>query len=232
MLRLENIWFWYLRNNLLLENINFQINDNGILWIFGVSWIWKTTLLKIIGSIIKPDIWKIFFNENDILKYNNHNLSKYRNQKIWFAFQDFNLLDNFSVKQNINLPFTIWNIWKDKEWEKYLLEALSIEKLLYKKVTDISWWEKERVSIIKAMIHKPKILILDEPWSYLNDDLKNTLFDLVEEYSKENIIIFTSHNLETKTRFKLKKVYESNNINFESNNINFESNNINFESNK
>lgn len=217
MLKLENIWFWYKEWNMLLEDINFQINKNGILWIFWVSWIWKTTLLKIIGSIIKPNIWKVVFQEKNIFAYSINKISKYRNQNIWFAFQDFNLLNDFSVKQNINLPFTIWNIQRDKEWEKYLLNTLSIKKLINKKITNISWWEKERVSIVKAMIHKPKILILDEPWSYLNDDLKDILFNLIEEYSKNNIVIFTSHNIETKKKFKLKKVYSKNNIIFESN---------------
>jgi putative ABC transport system ATP-binding protein len=215
MLKLENISFWYKKNNLLFNKVNIQINDNGILWIFGVSWIWKTTLLKIIGSIIKPNTWKIYFNEENILKYNTNKLSKYRNKNIGFAFQSFNLLDNFSIKQNINLPFTIWTISKNKEWEKHLLETLNIKKLLDKKIINISWWEKERVSIIKAMVHQPNILILDEPWSYLNNELKEKLFNLIKEYSKKNLVIFTSHNLETKKKFNLNKIYENNNISFE-----------------
>ena len=194
MLKIKNLSHYFVKWNWLFKNINFEI-EKGAIWIFGPSGSWKSTLLKIIWSLIKPKSGEIIFDWKNIFKQNFKFIQKYRSQISWFAFQEFNLIDDLSVKENILLPFSInKNLKLDSQWMKYLLKTLQIENLLEKNLSLVSWGEKERISIAKSMIHKPKILFLDEPGSYLNDELKIQLYKLISEYSKENIVIIVSHD--------------------------------------
>ena len=157
------------------------------------------------------------YENNNIYNTKYRELSKYRNSSVWFAFQDFNLLDSFTVEENILLHFIIWKTEIDEDWKKYLCKYFEIEKLLDKKVSKISGWEKERVSIIKSIIHKPKILLLDEPWNSLNIELKNKLYTLINDYSKDNIVINILHDEYAKDFFELELIETFDNINFYSN---------------
>lgn len=210
MLKLENIKFWYSNILDLFSNVNFSINVWEIIWLYWPSWIWKTTLLKIIWWLIKPTNWNVFYNWKYVFDMDYSQLSKYRNQDIGFIFQNFNLLEDFKVEENLMLPFTISDksdIEFDAKWYDFLLNYFEIKKLIWKSISNISWWEKQRVSIIKALIHKPKVLLMDEPTTYLNIELTNKFFDLVKNYSKENICIFVSHDEITKEYFWLEKTY-------------------------
>lgn len=206
MIELKNIDFWFW-NNKIIDNLSLKIWKNKICAIYWPSGTGKTTLLNIIWWLIKPNKGELIF-ENKILYSQNFDfICKYRNATVWYAFQNFNLLNDFSVQQNLDLPFLIWNISKDKDFEKYLIKFLEVKKLLNKKISIISWGERERISIIKSMIHKPKILLLDEPWTYLNKDLQNKIYDLMIEYTKNYwTVIFASHDEGTIDYFGLKQL--------------------------
>ena len=203
MLEIRDISYSY-ENLKIFENISFSI-EKGIIWIFWPSGSWKTTFLKTVWWYIKPLSWGIFLNWKNI----KDNILNYRKQN-WFHFQDYNLLD-LDVKTNLQLPFIIWKQTKDENWINYLLEYFEIWKLLNKNINQISWWEKERVSIVKAFANKPHITFLDEAWSALDKRLKDKLLKFIKNYSKENIIFFVSHDESIKKYFNLDKiVYKGN----------------------
>jgi len=198
MLDINNISYFY-KTNKIFENISFSVKK-WIILITWPSWSGKTTFLKTIWWYINPTFWSVFFEKKNIWK----DIVNYRKNN-WFHFQDYNLLD-LNVNTNINLPFIIWKHKKDINWITYLLEYFEIWKLIYKDINTISWWEKERVSIINAFAIKPKIVFLDEAWSALDKRLKNKLFEFINNYWKENIIFLVTHNKDIKKCFEINKI--------------------------
>ena len=213
MLEIKDISFSH-KNKIFFENLNISLNQWDSLIICGISWSGKTSLLNILSSLKKTTKWDVCWKDKSIFNFGNSFLYSYRNQSVGVAFQDFRLIDDFSVVENINLPFLIWKNHKDQYWFDYLVKHLEIEKILDKKINSISWGEKERVSIIKSLVHKPEILMLDEPGTYLDKQLKYKLYSLIKEYSKHNINIIVSHDEDIIDFFWVEKILENKNLIF------------------
>lgn len=213
MLEIKDISFSH-KNEIFFENLNISLNQWDSLIICGISWSGKTSLLNIVSSLKKPTKWDVCWKNKSIFNFGNRFLYSYRNQSVGVAFQDFRLIDDFSVLENINLPFLIWKNQKDQHWFDYLVKYLEIEKILNKNINSISWGEKERVSIIKSLVHKPEILMLDEPGTYLDKQLKYKLYSLIKEYSQNNISIIVSHDEDIVDFFWVDKFCENKNLIF------------------
>ncbi len=200
-LELKNIWFSY-KNFKILNTINFCFEKNGIYLITGKSWSWKTTLLKIIWWFLEPENWKILFEWKNLYK-NKEKLINFRQKIIWFSYQNLNLIDELSVEDNLNLKAKL--TWEkiDNSWKNYLLEFFEVKNLLNKKISEISWWQALRVSLIKSVLLKPKILLLDEPESWLDSKLIKKLQNFQKDYAKENLVIISSHFLNNQKTEKL-----------------------------
>lgn len=196
MLRIENIHFAYNAQNPLYTNISYDFGMQGVTAIFGISWSWKTTLLHIIWGLIQPHNWRVVFEGISVHDLTIGQLSIYKNKKVWFSFQDHVLLDDYSVQKNLLLPFLLWWWSVDLQWMHYLIDVFGIQWLLHKSISHISGWEKERVSVIKSLIHKPDILILDEPGDSLDAANRHKLYQLILDYAKDHIVVITSHNNE------------------------------------
>ena len=201
----------------IFENVNFEI-EKWLVIISWPSWSWKTTFLKTIWWFIFPDKWEIYYQQNNeifhikqwkIVKQENISSSSLFTVSLGFHFQDYNLLD-LDVKTNIELPFLIWKYQKDNNWINYLLEYFEIKNLLNKNINEISWWEKERVSIVKAFANKPHIVLLDEAGAALDERLKTKLYDFLLDYSKDNIVFLISHDKNFIDKLNLKEVYNWN----------------------
>ncbi len=202
MLEIKNISYSY-ENLKIFENISFSVKK-WVIWIYWPSGSGKSTFLKTVWWYIKPLSWRIFLNWKNINKIKN-----YKKQN-WFHFQDFNLI-NLDVKSNLQLPFLIWKKTKDTRWLDYLIDYFEVWNLLDKNINHISWWEKERVSIIKAFANKPNIIFLDEAGSALDERLKNKVFEFIKDYWKEHIVFLITHYSETKNFFWFKKtLYDDN----------------------
>ncbi|MBS8121682.1 ATP-binding cassette domain-containing protein [Candidatus Vampirococcus lugosii] len=196
------------------ENLDIKLSKSDLLVIFGKSGSGKTSFLNILGSLNKPISGKIFYNGLNIFEQKKSFLQNYRNSKIGFAFQDFRILDDFSVYENIVLPFYIGKFKKDIDWINYLIDYFEVSHLLNKNIKYISGGEKERVSLLKSFAHKPQIVLLDEPGSYLNQDLKNKIFDFIYEYSQNNICVIVSHDNYLIDYFSLNKFIENKDLTF------------------
>jgi len=159
----------------LIDNLNLSAK-NWLFFVFGPSGSGKTTLLKLIFWLLKPTKWTINLSWN-----------------IWAFWQEYNLLPT-DVQTNINLPFYFKKLTKNKIWEKNLIQIFEIKESLRKNIEDLSAWEKEKIWILKAFIHKPNIVLLDETWNSLHQKLKEKLINFVKEYSKNNIVFWVSHD--------------------------------------
>lgn len=154
----------------VLKGIDLNIGKEDFVGIMGRSGCGKTTLLKIMGTIDKPTRGKIHYGDKDIRKLNADYLSELRRNSIGFVFQDFNLMDNLSVEENIMLPLVLNKMpYKNA---KGIVEAnacnLGIEHLLKKNIYELSGGEKQRVAIARALSNDPEVIFADEPTGNLD----------------------------------------------------------------
>ena len=149
----------------VLENISFQIEPKEFVGIMGRSGCGKTTLLKVLGMLDKPEKGTVFYKGKDTKEIYGTELAKIRRTELSFIFQDFCLMDSLSIKDNILLPRILdeAEIEESKKICENLTKKFNINKLLNKKPYELSGGEKQRVAICRALINNPQIILADEP---------------------------------------------------------------------
>lgn len=211
--------FW---NKIVLQEINLEINSWEFVFLIWASWSWKTSLIRSLIWDFKPQSWDIVL-ENWSMFYQNlseKNLRNYR-KSIGVIFQDYKLLESKTVYENVAFAMEVCN-YKDKEIVKTVPEVLEQVWLLIKKdkrINELSWWEKQRVSIARALVHNPEIIIWDEPTWNLDPITAKNIMKIFEELNKKwKTIIIATHDKniveEYKKRvvsFKDKKVFSDKN---------------------
>ena len=172
----------------ILDNISLNIEKGDLISIIGKSGSGKTTLLNILGSIEKPDLGEIKFNNTDIQNLKEKELAKFRNEKIGFVFQSHHLLPEFTAVENVFLPGLINQKYIDdfknheqkvKERAIDLLKELELSARLNHKPSQMSGGEQQRVSLARALINNPDIILADEPTGNLDGQNSNIIFDLL-----------------------------------------------------
>ena len=197
MIKIKNISKSYINNEelLVLEKINLDISKGDIVSIMGTSGVGKTTLLNIIGCLINPDSGSVFINGlnvNDLL--NNTKRAQY----FGYIFQSHYLLPEFSVLDNLVLPQIITKKTKKESLLKAyeLLNYLNIEDLAFNYPNQLSLGQSQRISILRAVINNPLILIADEPTGNLDENNSELILDLFVKLNKRlnQTIIIATHD--------------------------------------
>lgn len=202
----------------LFENVNFQIQKGEFVIITGPSGSGKSTLLKNLSGFLKPTEGEVLFHNKDIYKLNKKNLSEYRLNKTGFIYQDFMLIDELNVYDNIILPQEIANIG-DKEYVREIIKILEIEPLLKKYPHVLSGGEKQRVAIARSLVNKPEIVFCDEPTGSLDYKMTIKIMDILKRMNEQlNVtIILVTHELELLTYANKLIRYENGKIKCDSN---------------
>ncbi|MEG0228976.1 MAG: ABC transporter ATP-binding protein [Oscillospiraceae bacterium] len=181
-----------------LSNVSFSVENGEYVAIMGESGSGKTTLLNILASLDKPTSGEVFLNKKNIVTIKEKDISAFRRENLGFVFQDFNLLDTFSVKDNIFLPLVLSRQSYDQMSTKLasVAQTLEITNILNKYPYEISGGQKQRVAVARALITAPQLVLADEPTGAL--DSKSTdqllkLFDKINNFGQT--ILMVTHSI-------------------------------------
>lgn len=173
-----------------LKNLSFSVEEGEYVAIMGESGSGKTTLLNILAALDKPTGGQVILNGKNIVDIREKEISAFRRENLGFVFQDFNLLDNFSLKDNIVLPLVLSGVdYKEMERRITPIAAqLGILDILGKYPYEVSGGQKQRAAVARALIIKPELVLADEPTGALDskatEDLL-TLFNKINERGRQ-----------------------------------------------
>lgn len=181
-----------------LANVNFSVEEGEFVAIMGESGSGKTTLLNMIATLDKPTAGEILLSGRSILKVPEKELADFRRDHLGFVFQDFNLLDTFSLKDNILLPLVLMNR-PYGEMEDALLplaKKLGMEELLAKFPYEVSGGQKQRAAVARALITAPLLVLADEPTGALDSRAAEGLLSLFGQINGEGqTILMVTHSI-------------------------------------
>lgn len=182
----------------VLKDVTIDFPSAKVICITGPSGAGKSTLLHILGTLDTCDTGEVFYDGKDILKYSDKDLAKFRNQNIGFVFQFHHLLPEFTAIENVCIPGYLGNrpVAEVQERAKYLLELLGLGHRMHHRPSELSGGEQQRVSVARALINSPKVVLADEPSGNLDtvraNELHQIFFDLKETLGQTFIIV--THN--------------------------------------
>ena len=203
MIHTENVVFQY-NSETQFQFPDLRCNSNEILLITGASGKGKTTLLHLLGGLLKPTSGSIQINSTDICGLSSKNLDRFRGQNIGLILQKAHFIASLTVLENIELASWLTDSTKKREKAKELLSLLGLVHYASKLTSQLSVGQQQRVSIARALINEPQLLLADEPTSSLDDEneqiVANLLADLSQKYNAALIIV--THDQRLKERFK------------------------------
>ena len=186
-----------------LSGVSFTVEQGEFVAIMGESGSGKTTLLNILAALDRPTGGQVFLNMRDIAALSEKEISAFRRDHLGFVFQDFNLLDTFSLQDNIFLPLVL----SGKKYPEMktrlqpIAARLGIEKLLGKFPYEVSGGQKQRAAIARAIITNPELLLADEPTGALDSRSAGQILDLFEAVNQGGqTILMVTHSLQAASR--------------------------------
>lgn len=181
-----------------LQNIDFAVNEGEYVAIMGESGSGKSTLLNIIATFDKATEGKVNLAGQDLATIKSKEIAQFRREKLGFVFQDFNVLDTFSNKDNIILPLVLSNVpvgEMEKRLEK-IAQPLGITNLLDKFPYEISGGQRQRVAIARAIITQPNLLLADEPTGALDSKSSEQILNIFKQiHQSGNTILMVTHSI-------------------------------------
>lgn len=188
-----------------LSNVNFSVEEGEYVAIMGESGSGKTTLLNILAALDKPTSGKVLLNGKDITTLKEKEISSFRRNNLGFVFQDFNLLDNFNLKDNIFLPLVLSKKKYDEMNErlKPIAQKLNITSILSKYPYEVSGGQKQRAAVARALITNPKLILADEPTGALDSRTADELLKLFNDINEEGqTILMVTHSTKAASHAK------------------------------
>lgn len=206
MLKISNLSKDYYVDNKpirVLEKINVEFRENEFVSILGPSGSGKTTLLNIIGGLDRYTEGDLIIDNISTKKYKNDDWDAYRNHRVGFVFQSYNLISHLDILSNVELALTLTGIDRKTRVEKAkeALTKVGLEDHLYKKPNQLSGGQMQRVAIARALVNDPTIILADEPTGALDSKTSLEVMELLKEISKDKLIIMVTHNEELALKY-------------------------------
>ena len=179
-----------------LDNVSIDFPETGFVFLLGKSGSGKSTLLNAIGGLDKFDGGEIIIKGKSSADFSQADFDSYRNTFIGFIFQEYNILENFSVAKNLALALELQGKKADHEEVMKLLTQVEMDKYAKRKPNELSGGQKQRVAIARALIKNPEIIMADEPTGALDSNTGKQVMDTLKELSKTKLVIVVSHDRE------------------------------------
>ena len=188
-----------------LSDVSFSVEEGEFVAIMGESGSGKTTLLNILASLDKPTSGEVLINGKGIVDLKEKEISKFRRDNLGFVFQDFNLLDTFSLQDNIFLPLVLSGkaFSEMNSRLKPIAHKLGISDILKKYPYEVSGGQKQRAAVARALITNPKLILADEPTGALDSHATDGLLKLFTDINKEGqTILMVTHSTKAASHAK------------------------------
>lgn len=188
-------------------DISFDLGESGFVFVVGKSGSGKSTLLNLIGDIDTPTSGDIIVNGKNIKDFSEKDKNLYKSHYCGFIFQDYKLINELNVYENILLSLEINNDLENADSRiKTLLEKLGLKGYENKNINELSGGEKQRVSIARSLIKNPKIILCDEPTGNLDKKTSTQILDLLKEISKNCLVFIVSHDLKACNKYATRRL--------------------------
>jgi lipoprotein-releasing system ATP-binding protein len=182
----------------VLSGTHLKLKAGEMLGIIGASGVGKSTLLHVLGGLDRPESGKVLFQGEDIFAKGNGYVEKFRNQRVGFVFQFFNLLSDFTALENAMFPALIGRVEEKeaRELAEQLLVQMGLKDRLQHKPGELSGGESQRVALARGLINKPGLLLADEPTGNLDNKASDSLIELIQSLNSElgQTVVVVTHS--------------------------------------
>ncbi len=200
MIKLTRLEKFYNKNRTneihVINDISLSLPSEGLVVLLGPSGSGKTTLLNVLGGLDKVQSGSIDFDGTDIPRYNSSVWDKIRNKDIGYIFQNYNLLNNMTVYENISLTLNMIGIYDKDEIDRrinYILENIGMINYRKRKASQLSGGQQQRVAIARALAKNPKVIIADEPTGNLDSKNTQDIMNIIKSISRTKLVVLVTH---------------------------------------
>ncbi|MCM1295569.1 MAG: ABC transporter ATP-binding protein/permease [Muribaculaceae bacterium] len=179
-----------------LKDISLSFDDKGMVFVLGKSGSGKSTLLNLIGGLDFADSGEIVIDGKSTRDFKPSDYDAYRNTYIGFVFQEYNVINEFTVGENVSLALELQSQKDNKQRVEDILKEVELEGYADRKPNELSGGQKQRVAIARAIVKNPKIIMADEPTGALDSETGKAIFDTLKRLSKDRLVIVVSHDRE------------------------------------
>ena len=205
MLLLKNISKTYYSSKKIackaLKGVSLELGEKGLYFLLGKSGSGKSTLLNVIGGLDRADDGEVIYNGGMLSEYSAKQLDNYRNEVVGFVFQEFNLLEQFNVNDNLTLVLKMQRRAVEDHEIECALEQVGMKEYGKRMVSELSGGQRQRIAIARALLKQSKIILADEPTGNLDSGTGEDIFDLLKEISGEKLVIVVTHDRESAEKY-------------------------------
>ncbi|MDD5293642.1 MAG: ABC transporter ATP-binding protein, partial [Candidatus Izemoplasmatales bacterium] len=211
MLKLVNVSKYYTTNGVValgLRKVNLELHVNEFVAVVGESGSGKTTLLNVISGIDSYEEGEMYLNGEETSYFSTADLENYRKRYIAFVFQSYNLIDSFTVKQNVEMPMLLAGVSAKEASRraKEIIRRVGLEKHMRHKATKLSGGQKQRVVIARALAKDCPIIAADEPTGNLDSESAKQIIELLQEIAKDKLVIIVTHDFQQVKDYATRKI--------------------------
>lgn len=191
-----------------LDNVSIKFRKNEFVSILGQSGSGKTTMLNLIGGLDNYTKGDLIINGISTKKYKSRDWDIYRNHRVGFVFQSYNLIPHQTALQNVELALTLSGVGKDERRKRSIavLKKVGLEKQMNKRPNQMSGGQMQRIAIARALVNDPDILLADEPTGALDSETSIQVMNLLKEIAKDKLVIMVTHNPELAEKYSTRIV--------------------------
>ena len=207
MIKINNLnkYFYHKKSNEIhvINDVSIQFPETGLVTILGESGCGKTTLMNVIGGLDDFNSGSMEFDNLKINKYTSKKMDCIRNEKIGYIFQNYLLLHQRTVYDNLMILLNMYNISLEEKNERieYVLEAVGMLKYKKKNVSELSGGQQQRIAIARALIKSPAVILADEPTGNLDEKNTIQIMNIIKKISKSTLVILVSHERSIATSY-------------------------------